>query len=379
MNRSRRAGMLVAGLAAVTLAASAAAGAPAATRRARRAWRGRAHKAEGVTDDHLLALHEGAPTATPSTSMVDGVQPAERRQDQGQRGLPGRVRRRRHQVQGVGAAEARPPTWCRSTTSAPGSWWTRSRPCRRRTSSPRTAMTCRPSSPTSPTTTSLDGKLQFDAVQHVDAPALHQHGRLQEGGPGPEQAAADPRRDHGRGQEADHQGTPTAKCSPVRLRRRDLRLAHRAADRPVGRDVLRPENGRKGLATEVQFDGDTGTKVATWWARHGQAGPRHQHRAQDRRRPGRLQERNGGDEPGVDQRAAGLPRRREGQVHRATAPFPKVDASRRRRPDHRRRQRCGSAAPATATRRSAPPGSSRSSRRPPSSRRSGTPAPDTSR
>jgi sn-glycerol 3-phosphate transport system substrate-binding protein len=138
------------------------------------------------------------------------------------------------------------------------------------------------------------------------------------------------------------------------------------------------ENGRKGLATEVHFGGATGTKVATWWADMVKQGIATNTGRKTDDAQAAFQERDGGDEPRVDQCAEGLPRSHGGQVHTCDGALPEGRRQQRRRSDHRRRQPVDQRSRATATRRSAPPGSSRSSRHPPSNRRSGTPARDTS-
>jgi sn-glycerol 3-phosphate transport system substrate-binding protein len=137
------------------------------------------------------------------------------------------------------------------------------------------------------------------------------------------------------------------------------------------------ENGRKGLATEVGFGGQTGTRVATWWADMVKQGlatntGRKTDDAQAAFKSGKV---------AMNLESTGA---LKGYLAAAQGKFALATALSRRSTPALRAVRslaapaCGSAVPATAMRRSAPPGSSRSSRPPPSNRRSGTPVPDTS-
>ncbi len=87
------------------------------------------------------------------------------------------------------------------------------------------------------------------------------------------------------------------------------------------------ENGRKGLATEVQFGGDTGTRVATWWADMVKQGlatntGRKTDDAQAAFKSGKVA-------MNLESTGAlkGYLAAAEGKFALATAPFPKVDAS----------------------------------------------------
>jgi sn-glycerol 3-phosphate transport system substrate-binding protein len=87
------------------------------------------------------------------------------------------------------------------------------------------------------------------------------------------------------------------------------------------------ENGRKGLATEVQFGGDTGTRVATWWADMVKQGlatntGRKTDDAQAAFKSGRVA-------MNLESTGAlkGYLAAAEGKFALATAPFPKVDAN----------------------------------------------------
>jgi len=87
------------------------------------------------------------------------------------------------------------------------------------------------------------------------------------------------------------------------------------------------ENGRKGLATEVQFGGDTGTKVATWWADMVKQGlatntGRKTDDAQAAFKSGKVA-------MNLESTGAlkGYLKAADGKFALATAPFPKVDAS----------------------------------------------------
>lgn len=87
------------------------------------------------------------------------------------------------------------------------------------------------------------------------------------------------------------------------------------------------ENGRKGLATEVQFGGDTGTQIATWWADMVKQGlatntGRKTDDAQAAFKSGKVA-------MNLESTGAlkGYLAAAEGNFALATAPFPKVDAS----------------------------------------------------
>ena len=94
-----------------------------------------------------------------------------------------------------------------------------------------------------------------------------------------------------------------------------------------GQTYCNLENGRKGLATEVQFGGDTGTRVATWWADMVKQGlatntGRKTDDAQAAFKSGKvaMNLESTGALRGYLKAAAG-------KFALATAPFPKVDAS----------------------------------------------------
>ena len=87
------------------------------------------------------------------------------------------------------------------------------------------------------------------------------------------------------------------------------------------------ENGRKGLATEVQFGGETGTRVATWWADMVKQGlATNTGRKTD---DAQAAFKSGTVAMNLESTGAlkGYLAAAEGRFTLATAPFPKVDAS----------------------------------------------------
>lgn len=95
----------------------------------------------------------------------------------------------------------------------------------------------------------------------------------------------------------------------------------------AGETYCNLENGRKGLATEVQFGGDTGTKVATWWADMVKQGlatntGRKTDDAQAAFKSGKVA-------MNLESTGAlrGYLKAADGKFALATAPFPKVDAA----------------------------------------------------
>ncbi|GAB3594860.1 ABC transporter substrate-binding protein [Angustibacter peucedani] len=87
------------------------------------------------------------------------------------------------------------------------------------------------------------------------------------------------------------------------------------------------DNGRKGLATKVQFDGPTGTQVATWWADLVKAG----YATNTGRKTDDAQAafKSGKVAMNLESTGAlkGYLEAAQGKFELATAPFPKVDAS----------------------------------------------------
>jgi sn-glycerol 3-phosphate transport system substrate-binding protein len=94
-----------------------------------------------------------------------------------------------------------------------------------------------------------------------------------------------------------------------------------------GENYCNQENGRKGLATEVNFGGDTGAKVATWWAEMVKQGlATNTGRKTD---DAQLAFKSGTVAMNLESTSAlkGYLTATEGKFTLATAPFPKVDAS----------------------------------------------------
>ena len=176
----------------------------------------------------------------------------------------------------------------------------------------------------------------LDAVQHLDAGAVHQREAVQGGRARPGQAA-----DHARRRSAPR---------PRSCRRRTAARPTTASAPPStagcssssspqnGEEYCDQGNGRDGKATKVNFDGDTSVAVVAWWQKMVKDGlaantGRDTKAAQAAFKSGQLAMTPGVHRPGRGFQEAA----KAGGFGLGVANYPQAQAGRRRRPDHRRR------------------------------------------
>ena len=310
-------------------------------------------KAGGVTKVTVLARH-GRHQRRGADQAGRRLQQGQRGQDPGRGHLRGQVRRRDRQVQGLGPEQVHPrrraglrhrdPLHDRCRAGRPDAGLHR----------PRQGRHERPAA--EHRRLLLGGQeALLDAVQHLDAGAVHQPEALQGGRARPGQAADHPGGDPHRGGEAVQE---ERRAGRLRVRRRHLRLAARAVHRRERRGVLRPGQrpGRQGHQGQLRRRHQRrGRRLV---AEDGQGRPGRQHRPRHEGGPGRLQVRPAGDDARVDRSGRGVPGGGQGRRLRPRCgQLPQAQAGQRAARSSAA-PRCGSTAPATATPRRKPPGSS---------------------
>ena len=296
---------------------------------------------------------------------ADGDQQAGRRLQRARAGARSRSRRstratttRRSRSTRPRCSRRAPPRSCRSTTSAPGSWSTPSRPCRCTSSSRRTDFNAGDIEPNIANYYSIDGKLQLDAVQHLHPAAVPQQGGLRQGRPRPDEAAA---------RTSTRSGEAAKKLTVKDAGGKTVQYGFGAAIYGWLLEQLIATDGKEYCDNEQRPQGpghEGAVRPGDRRARRavvggpGEGRVRDEHRPQDRRRPGRLQGRYGRDAPGVHRRHARLHRRGQGQVHRPHRAVPEGEQLGHGRADHRWRLAVDRRRRPQRQRRSGPPGSS---------------------